>query len=255
MTPVTLLELIVLAGVAAYVQTLAGFALGLVFMGGIGLTGLMDLPDAAVLVSIMTVVNAMQTLRKGWRDVAWREFCFVAVSSILVMFLGYALLEKLAGTNLDWVRLLLGVAVIASSVQLLLRPHPLAQRSPAWSFVGFGAVAGLMGGLFSTSGPPLVYHFYRQPFSQASVRETLVLVFASNGIVRLVMVGVAGRMPPVSLWWTLLAVPAVVVFTFLARRWPPPISQTALRRAAFVLLFLSGLSLGVPAIAHLGGHP
>ena len=36
-----------IAGVAAYVQTITGFAFGLITMGGVGLTGLLSLPDAA----------------------------------------------------------------------------------------------------------------------------------------------------------------------------------------------------------------
>ena len=28
-----------------------------------------------------------------------------------------------------------------------------------------------MGGMFSTAGPPLVYHFYRQPMSLVVVRD------------------------------------------------------------------------------------
>jgi hypothetical protein len=39
--------------------------------------------------------------------------------------------------------------------------------------------------------------------------------------------------------------------TFLARRYPPPLSPDAMRRLAFGLLFLSGLALFVPALLTL----
>lgn len=253
MTVAGLLGLLALAAVASYMQTLTGFAMGLVLMGGIGLTGILHLPDAAVLVSVLTLSNAVQVLAKGWRDVAWTEFRLVVVSSIVTLFVGYGLLEFLAGASLDWVRLILGVVIIASSLQLLFRPQPLARRSPAPSFVAFGAVAGLMGGLFSTSGPPLVYHLYRQPLTHASVRETLVLVFAVNAAVRLGTVAAAGNLPPLSTWWALAALPVVAGSTFLARRWPPPVSPLTLRRVAFGLLLLSGASLGLPALLKLTG--
>jgi uncharacterized membrane protein YfcA len=92
---------------------------------------------------------------------------------------------------------------------------------------------------------------YRQPLSHAQIRETLVLVFAFNAVLRLVAVSVAGEVPPRTEWWGLLAVPAVVVFSYAARRWPPPLSQLALRRGAFLLLMASGLSLGLPALTRL----
>ena len=71
---VSLAGLLLLAGVAAYVQSLTGFAFGLLMMGGIGMMGLVPLPDAAVIVGILTLVNATQVLSRGWRDVAWRDF-------------------------------------------------------------------------------------------------------------------------------------------------------------------------------------
>lgn len=253
MTIPELAALVALAAVAAYVQTLTGFALGLVFVGGIGLTGLMSLPDAAVLVSILSVINGGLVLVRGWRNVAWREFWLTWMGSALTLFAGYALLQVLAGTSLDWLRLLLGAIIVLSSLQLLWRPQPLPQMSPPHAFAGFGAAAGVMSGLFSTSGPPVAYLFYRQPMPHPVVRETLLLFFVANSTMRLGVVGLSGHAPPPSFWWGLIAIPAVVVFTALARRRPPPISQTTMRRIVFGLLMLSGLSLAVPALGRLAG--
>ena len=43
MSPAELIGFLVLAGAAAYAQTLTGFAFGLITMGGVGLTGLLSL--------------------------------------------------------------------------------------------------------------------------------------------------------------------------------------------------------------------
>ena len=67
MAPGSLAILLTIAAFAAYTQTLTGFALGLIMMGGVGLSGVIALPDAAVLVSILVIVNAVQVLAKGWR--------------------------------------------------------------------------------------------------------------------------------------------------------------------------------------------
>lgn len=248
-----LLAFLVLAGAAAYAQTLTGFAFGLITMGGVGLTGLLSLPDAAMIVSVLTLVNATQMLLKGWRDVAWREFAFVMATSIPMLFVGYWLLEWLAGTRADLLRLILGLVIIVSSFQLARKPEPLAKQSSDGSFLFFGAIAGVMGGMFSTAGPPLVYHFYRQPMPLVKIRETLVTVFALNAVFRIGLVIVSGDLPSTSTLSGLLAIPAVMGATYAARRWPPPISPATMRRIVFVLLFLSGVSLGAPAIIHLLG--
>jgi uncharacterized membrane protein YfcA len=246
-----LIGFLVLTGTAAYAQTLTGFAFGLITMGGVGLTGLLSLPDAAMIVSMLTLVNATQMLLKGWRDVAWHQFGFVMVASIPMLFVGYGLLEWLAGSHVDLLRLLLGLVIVVSSLQLARKPDPLPERSGSGSFLFFGGVAGLMGGMFSTAGPPLVYHFYRQPMPMVKVRETLVAVFAMNAVFRIGLVAVSGNIPSSSTLSGLVAIPAVMSATYAARRWPPPFSPVTMRRIVFLLLLLSGISLSAPAVIHL----
>lgn len=251
MSVAALIGFLLLTGVAAYAQTLTGFAFGLITMGGVGLSGLISLPDAAMLVSLLTLVNATQMLLKGWRDVAWREFWMVMAASLPALFIGYRLLEWLADSQADLLRLALGFVIIVSSLQLARKPHPRERLSGAPSFLFFGSVAGLMGGMFSTSGPPLVYHFYRQPMTLVTIRETLVTVFALNALSRTGLVAASGHIPSPSVLSGLLAVPVVMAATHLARRYPPAISPTALRRIVFILLFLSGVALAAPGLVHL----
>ncbi|WP_414471023.1 TSUP family transporter [Microvirga sp. M2] len=251
-----LIGFLILTGAAAYAQTLTGFAFGLITMGGVGLTGLLSLPDAALIVSMLTLVNATQMLLKGWRDVAWSQFRLVMMASVPMLFVGYWLLEWLAGSHVDFLRLVLGLVIVVSSLQLARKPEPLPERSGHGSFLFFGGIAGLMGGMFSTAGPPLVYHFYRQPMPLVKVRETLVTVFALNAVFRIGLVEVSGNIPSNSTLSGLVAIPAVMGATFAARRWPPPLSPATMRRIVFLLLFLSGVSLIAPAVIHLwGSHP
>lgn len=242
------------AAVAAYVQTLTGFAFGLVMMDVIALVGLLPLPDAAAMVGMLTLVNATQMLiLGGWREVARRELRLILVASLPSLLVGYALLEWLADTQADLLKIGLGLVIMLSSLQLAFRPAGLAKPSPDVSFVGFGVVSGLMSGLFATGGPPLVYHLFRQPLPHERIRETPVAVFGAAQVVRLAAVVTSGNLPSMSPIALLLSVPAVMLTTYAARRWPPPLSQRAMRRIVFVLLFLSGLSLALPAIMHLAG--
>ena len=54
--------------------------------------------------------------------------------------------------------------------------------------VGAGALGGFFGGLFSISGPPVVYQFYRQPVPAATLRLTLVALFSLTSMGRLAVV-------------------------------------------------------------------
>lgn len=238
--------------IAAYVQTLTGFAFGLVMMGAIALVGLLPLPDAAAMVGMLTLVNATQMLvQGGWREIAGRQLRLILVASLPSLFVGYALLEWLADTRSDLLKMGLGLVIMLSSLQLAIRPVALAKPSSDASFVGFGFISGLMSGLFATGGPPLVYLLFRQPMPHARIRETLVTAFGTAQAVRLVVVVASGNLPSMSPVALVLAIPVVMLMTYAARRWPPSLSQPTMRKIVFVLLFLSGLSLALPAAIHL----
>ena len=114
--------LLLLTGVAAYAQTLTGFAFGLITMGGVGLTGLLSLPEAAMLVSLLTLVNAAQMLTKGWRDVDWRSFGLVMLTGLPCLCLGFFLLDWLAESRADWLRLALGATMLGAALNAIAVP-------------------------------------------------------------------------------------------------------------------------------------
>ena len=68
---------------------------------------------------------------------------------------------------------------------------------------------------------------------------------------RLSLVAATGNIPPPSTLAGVAAVPVVMVMTYAARRWPPPLPDALLKIIVFVLLFLSGLSLALPAAMRL----
>ncbi|AYG62810.1 sulfite exporter TauE/SafE family protein [Rhizobium jaguaris] len=248
MTTAEILGFVLMAGVAAYVQTLTGFAFGLLLMGGVGLTAVMPLRDAAVVAGVLTLVNATIMMVKGWRDVLRRELVLVLCSSLPTLVAGYFLLDVLATNGLIYLRIILGVVIVISSLQLVLPPKKEQQEATNSSFVFFGAFSGIMSGLFSTSGPPLVYHFYRQPLPIAAIRETLVAIFAFNALIRLLVVIADDTFPELHYWPAFSAVVTVAIGTHLARHLPPPLSPKVLKLIVFLLLCASGLSLALPAI-------
>jgi hypothetical protein len=251
--PAALLGFAALVAVGAYAQTMTGFAFGLIAMGGVALTDLMPLPDAAVVVGLLTLLNAALMLRTGWAHVARRELALILCGSVPTLGLGYAALGWLAESRIEALKLTLGLLIVAASLQLVLRPGARAARSGDASFVGMGAASGVMAGLFSTGGPPLIYHLHRQPFPPAAIRETLVAAFGVAAVLRLGLVAGAGDMPGAALPLLLAGAPAVFAATAAARRWPPPLTPAARRLAVFVLLALSGLSLAAPAALHMTG--
>lgn len=236
---------------AAWLQTLTGFAFGLILMGGVGLFDLIPLPEAAILSGILSIVNGSLVIGREWRHVDRPALGLFMVGSLPGLALGYALLLWLVGAAVTVLQLILGLLILAAALQMMRRPVAGTRRSAGPAFVASGFLGGMMGGMFSTAGPPVIWQMYRQPATQATIRATLLSVFVLNGLVRLALVLGTTGIGAQTLLATAGAVPLVVLGTHVAHRHPPPLSPAAMRRLAFGLLFLSGLALSLPALSHL----
>ena len=234
---------LLLLAVGAYVQTVTGFALGLVVMGAVTVFGLAPIAFSAVIVSISSLSNALLALRGDRQHVHWPTVLISLAALLPAMVGGIALLTQLSGSSVHTLRLVLGGFILVSGVLLMLKPHPRPQLAGAVPTFIAGAFAGLFGGLFSTAGPPLVYHLYRQPLTVRVIRASLLAVFAVATTWRVAVVAVAGEISREMLWISLLALPMVLGSTALARRFRPPLSDLTMRRLAFGLLMLLGLLL------------
>ena len=131
---------------------------------------------------------------------------------------------------------------MACAVLLVARAEPLPRLSSRGSFV-FGSVSGLLGGLFSSAGPPMVYHLYRQPLPLASIRNSLLILFSFNAMARLGLVTSQGQFQASSFWLSAQALPLVIAVTWAARRYGSAGSMKTIRRMVFVLLLAAGAGL------------
>ena len=102
---------------------------------------------------------------------------------------------------------------------------------------------GLLGGLFATPGPPMVYHLYRQPLDRMLVRHCLFAMFISCSMLRAIMVAAEGQLNWAVLGWTAVAFPVVTGVTWWNARHPPALPLRLVEWLVCGLLILSGLSL------------
>ncbi|WP_210396250.1 TSUP family transporter [Motiliproteus sediminis] len=235
--------LLLLVAFAAYVQTIAGFAYGLILMGVIGWLKLIPLADAAILVSLTSLVNVLVALRGDWAGINRGTLAAILLGLIPGLLGGIWLLDYLSSETEQTLRLLLGVTLLGGGFLLMLKPTPYRQPSPTWTLGFFGLLGGLGGGLFSVSGPPVVFHLYRQPQPLAVLKATLLAVFGFSTLLRILVVSAQGQMDAQLLLLGALAAPVVSLATLAGRRYPPPLSETNLKRGAFLLVTLMGITL------------
>lgn len=225
---------------ATLAQNLTGFAFGLILLGMVASLHIVPLGDVAIIISILTVGNALVTLGGPKPELDRGVLMPVLLSSLLGVSLGMWGLGAMNESQMAWLRLLLGCVIVIGSLLLVVQSKPQARVSGQPAFWLSGGLCGLLNGLFSSGGPPLVYHLYRQPLGYEVIRNTLITVFAANAVTRLGLVTAQGQLTLPVLWLSLEAFPLVFVVSILMRRYPPKLSLRAVRWLVFGLLLLAG---------------
>ncbi|MDB5953871.1 TSUP family transporter [Ramlibacter sp.] len=237
--------------IATWAQSITGFALALILLGLASLLQLAPLPDVANVAMVLSLASAAVALRGSRRSLnrgIWRA---TVSGSVVGVAVGVAIMGWLQANVVMLLRLLLGVVVIACAVVVLLRAKTLPRTSSRLSFGVFGFLSGVLGGLFSASGPPLVYQYYRQPLSLDEVRDTLVATLAAGSLVRLGMVVPAGHFSLRSLLLCALSVPLAMAVTWWMRRHPPAWRRETVLKVVCALLIVTGVGLIGPAVKAL----
>lgn len=237
------LFLLLIFALGSYIQTTTGFAFGLIVMSGVTALGLAPIEVTAFAISLLSLVNSGIGLQgKLWRQINWLALRWFMVACLPAIFAGLWLLDYLGENALHLLQLILGISIVISSLLMVVKVKT-RQSSPGYSFAISGALAGVMGGMFATFGPPISYLMYRQPDTLSRIRATLLAIFAVTAVVRLLLVVNTTGIHSGTWLICALGVPVVMLSTVLAKRFPPPLSQDAARHLAFGLLMLSGISL------------
>ncbi|ALS60437.1 sulfite exporter TauE/SafE family protein [Pandoraea norimbergensis] len=243
-----LLPLLLLLGFATYFQTVTGFGLGMIVLGGASGFGLAPVASVAILVSLVTLVNSALALPGTWHHIDWRAVGAATLGIIPSVVVGVLLFDYLNGMASNVLHLLLGAVVLYGGIGAALRPAPKPERSGDKGFFLSGIFGGLLSGMFGISGPPLIFYFYRQPLTLVQIRCALILLFAVTASIRTVYSAFAGQLPAPVWWQAGMALPVVALATLLARRHPPPLSGVVTRRIAFTTLMLLGAHLMISAL-------
>ena len=234
--------------IGCYIQTVTGFALGIFVLTVVTLTQVASIPVTATALNIMNLMLGSMVVLPRLRQVNWRLIVLSLAGGLPAMVLGVLALGYLDRNAEHLLHLLLGGLIFAAGAVMARRPDQRDTLSSAPAFIGAGALGGFFGGLFSIGGPPVVYQFYRQPVPAATLRLTLVALFSLTSLGRLTVVAANGDLTSDVLRTGLMSLPVVALAAWLGRRYPPPLSERAMRRLVFLLLMLSGAAVTLLAL-------
>ena len=244
----TLLPMFVLLGLATLLQTLSGFGFGLMVVSSFTLFNIMPLTATTFLVCFLSLFNSISLVIKSREHINTRAFRIIVISGIPFMILGYALLEYLSEQTASWLNIILGFAILSCCALLLIKRKHTAPSGKAYGFSIAGALGGLLGGLFSTFGPPVVFQCYRQQWPINQIRITLLAVFSVTAAIRLAIIPFGTLPSQGTLLLTVCAIPVVVIFTRIGRLLAAKVDASFVRLLALLMLTASGATLIIKSL-------
>lgn len=245
------LAIIVLCSVVCFVAaTIVGFS-------GFGFA-LITVPLLTIFLDLKLVVPLELLLALFCVTVlSARNMRFIKEPAVVYLFLG-----MLAGTvvgawlldNLETglLKKILGMVIVLFAIHIYMRagrerdPQP---REGVGRILGaaialfVGLLSGIAGGMFGTSGPPLVVYVDHFAKDKSAFRAQLVVLFMLNNAVRIVLYTWHSLLTVPIAKFAIWLLPAVILGLFLGSKMHFRVSEKSFGRAIAAMLCISGLLL------------
>ncbi len=220
-----------------------------------------DMHITGVLVPVLALGNIVcctGIVYVGRHEIVWREYGII----ILYMGIGVPAGFWAAGVAPEVIlRLILGVFVfivaVANLIQMALNDgHGDDDDTPLFERICLRALvvgAGVIHGMFTTGGPPLVIYAARALKSKGLFRVTLAMVWLTLNVIIVSGWFLDGRIQAVA--WPLagITVPFIILAVFIGDHFHHRMPEQLFRKAAYVLLLVSGGSLIYKALPDVLG--
>jgi uncharacterized membrane protein YfcA len=188
---------------ASVLRGFTGFGFGLAAVPVLALA----LPPSQVVPLVVTlqVIIGVGGLRAAWRVCDWRAVWMLVPGLIAGVPIGLLILTELPPNP---VRLVIGT-IIAFSVWLIHRGVRLAPDPSRVLSFGVGLASGVISGLASMGGPPVVVYLLAIGHDAARMRATAIVYFMLGGVVSFLPMLARGLITHDILVWSAASLPVL----------------------------------------------
>ncbi len=197
--------ILVVAAFAAFTESVSGFGASLIAMAA--LPAVIGIKTATPLMALCSIVLQLVLVLYYRSAMNPRAMWRVIAASLAGIPLGIYFLRAV---DENIVLGLLGVVLVSYALYSLLKLHLPAFTNPHWGWL-FGFIAGVLGGAYNTSGPPVVIYGQSRRWGPAEFKANLQTFFLVNAVIVLAAHRVSGNITPEVWSYFLIALPALVV--------------------------------------------
>lgn len=222
---------------AVFTQSLSGFGVALVAMSL--LPALINIQVATPLVAVVGVTIEFFLL---WRyrsalnlQAVWR----LVAASIIGIPLGVWALSRL---DEDVVLAALGVLITGYAIYALLNMRLPELRHSGWAYLS-GFIAGVLGGAYTTSGPPVIVYGDCRRWERAEFKSNLQGFFFVSSIFIVIAHAFDQNLTPLVWRYYLLSIPAMIIGIIAGVSLDKVINPLLYRKIVLILLVFLGFRL------------
>ena len=223
--------------VAILTQSVVGFGLALVSVPL--LVSLIGVQAAAPLVALVGLIAEILLLIRFHKALNLRAVSRLSIAAVFGVPVGVYLLGHV---DTAVITTLLGIVIVGYALYALsaLTLPQLAHSGWAW---GFGFVAGVLSGAYSTSGPPVVIYGNCRRWSPAEFKGNLQGFFLLLSVMAILTHGVSGNFTAV-VWHSFAwSIPGIVLGLLAGWGIDGRIDPHTFRKLVLLLLIVLGLRL------------
>ena len=225
---------------AAFQQSLSGFGFALVAMPL--LVQLVGIQVAAPLVAVLALtLNIINGIR--WRKALdFNEIKRLGVWMALGVPLG---IWGVFTLNETIIKVGLGALLVAYALFALLKPEKLPTISRRWAYPA-GFFAGVLGGAYNTSGPPLILYGSLRNWSHQRFRAVLQTMFGFAASIVVIGHVIAGHYTTSVQKLAGYALPGLLLAVILGALLDKRIASDYLKKWITIATLILGISLFIP---------
>jgi len=228
-------------GLAAVVQSVSGFGFALMAVPLAAIA--INLTTAVIAVSIASVINVSMLVLRNYKDIDRGLAVRFNVPALFGMPFGLVVLATVEQQRL---KVVLGVLIIIATLALMRGAGSVAAR--AWIDVVAGAISGVLAASTGTNGPPLVLAAQMRKLSPDVFRATMSFTFVVSGPLSLIFFAFGGYFSWSAVWLAAGSIPLLIIGQVIGLRVRPLINGQQFARFVYLLLLLSGVSVGLSGL-------
>ena len=221
------------------IYVLFGFGAGLIAVGSLAMV-LSDIKDVVVMMMLVSLPPEILVVITSRKEISWKGVGLACAGVAVGLPAGTLALEHGDPTI---ILTILGVFLVLVGLAFVLLPSRGSVSWPVWSTPVVGVLAGALGGMFGTAGPPLILYYRLAGMSKGAFRGNLMAIFLVMALLRLPTYGVTGLLTLPRLWSAAAVFPVVLLGAWLGNRIHLDLSERTFQRLVAAALAAIGVLL------------